>query len=341
MIIRNKVLVTGGTGFIGSHLTEMLISQGRDVKVLTMRNSLEEVEEENLELIKKKGAEIIFGDLREKESLYKAVKNVSTIFHLGAISRPMNIPVNVYYDTNEKGTKNLLDVCKDFKLRRFIYVSTVSVLGMSSNGVPLREGDYQEHSDNYGLSKLKGELVTLEYYKKYNIPVVIIRPPLVYGPRCLVRLVIFKFTQKRLFPLFKDGSAHIEFCYVDNVIHALLLAELTAGIIGEIFNISDARSYTIKEVINTIADVEDVKLPVINNLPVRLGKLFGFSAEILAKIIGVYPPFSRSTAEWMSQDRNVYNISKAKKVLGYSPKVGLQEGIKNTVEWYKKRGLLK
>ena len=343
MSIKNKILVTGGTGFIGSHLTEVLLSQGRDVRVLVMREPLEKIENDNLRIIKNKGAEIVYGDLRDKESLDKAVKDIDTIFHLAGISRPMKIPKHVYYDVNVQGTKNLLEACLNakIKIKRFIHVSTVSVLGVSPDGTPLKEDNFQEPTGDYGLSKLKGEQIVLEYYKKYNIPVVVIRPPLTYGPRCLVRLIMFKFVQKRLFPLFRKGKAHMEFCYVDNVIQALLLAESTPGILGEVFNISDARSYSISEVVNTIAKVEGVKPPLINNMPVWLGKLMGLGAEVLSRIIGIYPPFSRTAAEWMSKDQNVYNISKAKKVLGYSPEINLEEGIKRTVEWYKEKGLLK
>ena len=335
-----KTLVTGGTGFIGSHLTEKLLSQKRRVKVLAMREPLEEIEDDNLEIIKKKGAEIIYGDLRDESSLREAVSDVGTIFHLGAISRPMKISKHVYYDTNTQGTKNLLDACLEKDIKKFIHASTVSVLGVSPNGKPLKEDDFQEPTGDYALSKLKGEQIALQYYKKHNIPLVVIRPPLTYGPRCLVRLIIFKFVQKRLFPLFKRGKARMEFCYVDNVVDALLLAELKSDVLGKVFNISDERAYSIKEVVETIAEVEGVKPPLISNMPVWLGKLAGLTAEILVNMVGIYPPFSRTAAEWMSQDQNVYDISKAKKILGYSPRIDLKEGIRRTVQWYKEKRLL-
>jgi len=341
-MIREKkyTLVTGGTGFIGSHLVENLLSRNRKVRVLAMKTPLEEIENENLEVIREKGAEIVYGDLRDRESLDKSVQDVDIIFHLAAISRPMNIPVHVYYDTNEIGTKNLLEACKNIKLKRFIHVSTVSVLGVSQEGRPLKEDDFQKPTGDYGLSKLKGEQLALEYYKNHDIPVVVIRPPLTYGPRCLARLIIFKFVQKRLFPLFKKGQAHMEFCYVDNMVQALLLTESRQDILGEVFNISDERFYTISEVVNTIAKLERANPPLINNMPVWLGRLLGLVAELGAKITGIYPPFSRTAAEWMSRDQNVYDISKAKKVLGYSPQISLEEGIKRTIAWYKEKRLL-
>ncbi len=294
-----------------------------------------------MKLFKKIGVEIIYGDLRDKNSLKKAVKDVKIVFHLGAISRPMKIPKRIYYDVNTQGTKNLLDTCLKEEIKKFVHVSTVSVLGVSPDGRPLKEYDFQAPMGDYGLSKLKGEQIVLEYYKRYNVPVVVIRSPLIYGPRCLVRSIIFKFVQKRLFPLFKEGRAHMEFCYVDNVVQALLLAESTPNILGEVFNISDERSYTISEVINTIAKIEGVGPPLIKNMPVWLGELAGLTVEIGSKIIGSYPPFSRMAVEWMSRDQNVCDISKAEKVLGYSPEINLEEGIKRTVRWYRKKGLLK
>jgi len=336
-----RVLVTGGTGFIGSHLVERLLEDGRDVRVLSLKrtNLFEAIEEENLKIIKDKGAEIVYGDLRDKKSLRGIADNIDIIFHLGAISRPMNIPSKQYYDVNEKGTKNILEEAIKSRVKKFIHVSTVSVLGVSPDGHPLKENEFQEEKADYGLSKRAGEKVALNFYKKYKLPVVVLRPCLVYGPRCMVRLIMFKFVQRGLFPLFNKGMAKMEFVYVDNVIQSILLAEKNNHILGEVFNITDGQSYTIKRVLTTIAQEEGVTPPRIN-LPYFIGKTIGYLAEIISKPLGVYPPFSSTAADWMSKSINVYDCSKAKKMLGYKPKVSLREGAKRTIEWYRKKGVL-
>ncbi len=334
-----NVLVTGGTGFIGSHLVEELLRQGRKVRALALPKPFAPIELENLTLIKNKGAEIVYGDLRDIESLKLAVKGTDSIFHLGGISRPMRILKQEYYDNSVFGTQNILQVAKENNIKKFVHVSSVSVLGVSPDGHPLKEDEFQEEDSHYSVSKLGGEKKVLEYYRKYNFPVVVIRPCLIYGPRCLVRLIMFKFVKFGLFPLFNHGKAHMEFCYVNNVVQALLLAEKNDDVIGEVFNITDGQSYEIRTVLNTIAKELCTRPPFIS-LPVFIGTLAGYFAEIVSAIVGVYPPFSSTAAEWMSKDRNVYDCNKAKEILGYEPRISLDEGMKRSVEWYKKRGIL-
>lgn len=335
------ILVTGGTGFIGSHLAERLLERGEKVRVLAMNEPIDQIELENAAMLREKGVEIFHGDLRDKGSLEKAVKDTIVVFHLGAISRPMKIPKEIYYDVNRDGTRNLLEVCRDKNLEKFVHVSTVSTLGVSADGRPLKEDEFQDLTDDYGLSKKEGEKIALEYHREHRLPVVVVRPPLTYGPRCMVRLIMFKYTQKRIFPLFNKGKSRMEFCYVDNLVQAILKAESTPNVLGEVFNISDGQSYEIGEIIRGIANAQGVKGPLLSNMPIWLGKVLGFGTEILSKIVGIHPPFSRITAQWMSEDQNVYDISKAKRVLNYSPEVSLEEGLKKTVDWYRERGSLK
>ncbi|MFC1700110.1 NAD-dependent epimerase/dehydratase family protein [Patescibacteria group bacterium] len=333
------VLVTGGTGFIGSHLVERLLDQGRKVRVLALKRHIDSISVENEEILRSKGAEIVYGDLFDIKTLKRITKDVDTVFHLAGISRPMKILSKIYYDTNVSGTKNILETFKDTKLKRFVHVSTVSVLGLSPDGHPLKEDEFQYEDLKYAMSKREGEWIALNYHFKHRVPVVVIRPSLVYGPRCMVRLVMFKFVKQGLFPLFNNGKAKMEFTYVDNVVDAILLAEKKKNIIGEVFNITDGQSYRIKKVLNTIAEELGVKKPSVN-IPYWLGKNLGYISEFLSKIFGIYPPFSRTAADWMSKDVNVYDCSKARRVLGYSPKVSLREGVKRSIEWYKDKGVL-
>lgn len=334
-----KILVTGGTGFIGSHLVETLLSQGRSVTVLVLPKSREKIEDDNLRIIRNKGVKIVYGDLRDYSSLLPAIRGVETVFHLGGISRPMNISPQEYHDHNVLGTKNILEAASKQHIKKFIHVSTVSVLGISPNGKPLKETDFEIESADYGITKLKGETLALHYHSNGRLSVVVIRPSLVYGPRCEVRKVIFKFVKLGLFPLFNNGKAKMEFCYMENLIQALLLAESNHKAVGEVFNITDGQSYTIKQITSAIATELGVKPPSIH-LPTKLGVALGYLSEIGSSLIGTYPPFSSSAADWMSSDKNVYDCSKAKSILGYKPKVSLSQGISETVSWYKIKKLL-
>ena len=333
----SNVLVTGGTGFIGSHLVEKLLEQGRYVKVLALKDPIEKIEKENEELIKAKGAKIVYGNICDVKSLEKAIKNIDIVFHLAAISRPMAVTDEEYYNVNVKGTENILEVSRKANVKKFIHVSTVSVLGVSPDGHPLCEEEFQYDDLKYGQTKREGERMALLYHYKYKVPLVVIRPCLVYGPRCMVRLVMFKFVKMGIFPLFSKGNAKMEFVYVDNVIQALLLAEKNESVIGKTFNITDGQSYKIITVLKTIADELQVQQPKFNLNP-KLGYYLGIASEFLSKLIGIYPPFSRTASHWMSNDVNVYDCSYAKNVLGYNPKINLHEGIKKTVLWFKSRG---
>ena len=334
-----KILITGGTGFVGSHLVEELIRQDNEITILAMQNPIENIEVENLELLRNKGAKVFFGDLRSVETLNDAVQGNDIVIHLAGISRPMNIPKQMYYDINEVGTINLFNVCNKYKIKKIVHVSSVSVLGLSPNGVPLKEDHYHDlHGDDYGMSKLLGERAALDLGGDYGIPITVIRPSLVYGPRCVVRNIMFKFVKKRLFPLFGNGKAKMEFCYVDNLVGALV-ESIDDKYNGEIFNITDGKPYTISEVLNTIADNLEVQRPFLK-LPVWFGKAIGIMAEMLFKLIGKYPPFSRTAAEWMSKDVNVYSCDKAVTEMNYTPKVSLNEGIVRSIKWYRGKGLL-
>ena len=332
-------LVTGGTGFIGSHLVEELLAAGRAVRVLALKKPLDPIEVENLKIIKEKGAEIVYGDLRDKASLLPAVEGVSSVFHSGAVSRPMRIPTRLYYHINRDGTKNILEASRDAGVKKFVHISTVSVLGGSPDGHPLSEEEYQPEVSHYAISKKEGENLALRYYWQYGLPVVAIRPCLVYGPRCLVRLVMFKYVKKGLFPIFNKGRAKMEFCYVGNLVRALLLAEKNNDVLGEVFNITDGQSYPIGKVLQTIASELKVRPPFIQ-IPVWAGKAAGLGMEGIGKIVGIHPPFSRTAADWMSRTQSVYDCAKARELLRYNPTISLNEGVRETVGWYRERGLL-
>lgn len=333
------VLVTGGTGFIGSHLVEKLLEEGREVRVLAPKKPFEALEVENLKIIKDKGAEIVFGDLRNKDSLLPAVERVSSVFHSAAISRPMRIPTRLYYEINRDGTKNLLEAARDAQVKKFVHVSTVSVLGGSPDGHPLSEEEYQPEVSHYSLSKKEGENLAIRYFWQYGLPVVVVRPSLVYGPRCLVRLIMFKYVKKGLFPIFNDGRAKMEFCYVSNLVQSLLLAEKNDQVLGEVFNVTDGQSYPIGEILRTIAEELGVRPPFIR-MPVFLGKAAGYGMEGVSKVLGVYPPFSRTAVDWMSRSGSVYDCRRAKDLLGYSPSISLREGVRETIDWCREKGVL-
>lgn len=335
-----KILVTGANGFVGSHLVEKLVSEGAYVYALVRPRPIEEIENENLKILENsKNVKIIFSYLENIDQIFTDIEEINYIFHLAAISRPMNIDKKIYFSTNVDGTSKLISSLKKYKFKKFIHVSTVSVLGVSPDGKPLEEDDYCDLDDLYGLSKKEGERLAIKELKINNMPYNVIRPCLVYGPRCIVRKVIFKFVKLGIFPEFNKGKAKIEFLYVENLISALLSA-CDVKIIGEIFNITDGQSYSLKHITDEISKNFGKKNKKLIRINYFLGFILGYISEIFFKILGKHPPFSRTAAMWMSKDKNVYSCAKAKKQLNYQPKVSLETGIKKTIEWYNERNML-
>ncbi len=330
-----KILVTGGTGFIGSHLVEKLVNQGYDVRVLVRER--ENSRKETLGLLKKLGVKICFGDLRDIKSLEKAVGDVKVVFHLAAIARPMAIPNKLYFEINEKGTKNLLGVCKKRKLKKIILMSSVSTVGPSRDGTAVSEKTKCNPVDVYGWSKLAEEKVAIDFVKKYNLPIIILRPPMVFGPRDFEMLKLFRAVNKRFFPISSDEKC-MEFLYVENLVEACLVA-MERGRIGEKYHISNGEHYSINEIRKAMEKAFGKK-----TLPIRFPKfvfvLGGYLLEISGKIFGFHPPFKHDTINWMTEKFWYSDISKAKKELEYIPKISLEAGVKKTAEYYRERGLL-
>lgn len=332
-----NVLITGATGFIGSHLTERLVKEGYKVSVLVKKESNRKERKETLNILKNIGVKIFLGDLLDVNSLIKACKNKDVVFHLAAIARPMAIPKEKYFKVNVEGTKNLLEACRKNKVKKIIHMSSISVVGPTRDGNPVNEKTKPDPIDTYGESKLAAEKVVFEYIKKYNMNITILRPPMVFGPRDFEMLRLFKAISKGFFPL-KEGKGYIEFLYVENLVDVCILA-MKKGKKGEIYHINNGESYRMSDVVKTIAKAENVKLKPIK-FPNWSLVLAGVFMELLGKIFGFHPPFSRNTVIWMTKSFWYTECTKAKKELGYQPKINLEEGIKRTVEYYKKRELL-
>lgn len=334
-------LITGATGFIGSHLAERLVKERSRIRCLAKKES-------DTKFLQDLGVEIVYGDLLGKESLEKAVKGVDTVFHLAALARLYTgLTLEDYNRVNAEGTRNLLDVCAHNHVKRFIHVSSADAAGPSRDGRPCDESTPCRPVNIYGESKLAGEQICKEYADR--VPITIIRPPMVYGPRCVLHLKrLFKLVKSGFYPVMGNGQSLMDFCYVENVVEGLVQAAKTKQAIGQTYYISDERPYTITEVLNAIAKAEGVKLRIIH-LPVWAGNTIGLSVEALGKVFRFWPfvvketgrpTFSRNTVKWSTHNTWICSTEKAKRELGYRPTVDLQEGVRRTAEWYKSIGVL-
>nr|ADI22508.1 nucleoside-diphosphate-sugar epimerases [uncultured verrucomicrobium HF0500_08N17] len=333
-----KILVTGASGFIGSHLVESLIAQKHTVHSFVKNKS-------NISNIEHVATNIKYGDIKDLNSLKEATKNIDEVYHLAAIPNWQGgISKQEYEDVNVTGTHNVLEACRLNHVKKFLFTSSLEATGPSCNGKPVDEKTLPEPGNIYGETKLTAEKMIAKYNKKHCMKTVIVRLPAVYGPRNILHLKrYFKMVKKSWYPIVGNGESLMEFCFVKNAVLGLTLA-MKKGRNNEIYFISDERSYKFIEVINTIAKQLNVKVKFLN-MPVFFAKALGFSCEILSKFLKFYPfyfkemgrpVFSRKSVDWMAKNTLFCDITKSKNELGYHAPFALSDGIKETTDWYKK-----
>jgi UDP-glucuronate 4-epimerase len=315
----NNILVTGGAGFIGSHLCERFLSDGIRVICLDNFDSFYDpnIKIKNVEGVKKKSPglfELVTGDIRNPEHLKGVFQEnqIDFVVHLAARAgvRPSISDPLLYQDVNIRGTIVLLEACKTHGIKNFIFASSSSVYGENQR-VPFTEKDLDiQPISPYGATKRAGELLCYSYHHLYGMNIACLRIFTAYGPRQRPEMAIHKFTrlidQGEKIPIFGDGSSRRDYTYIDDLIDGIL------GVIRyhkgfEIYNLGESQTTSLKELIRLIEEA--------------LGKKA--NVEMLDPQPG---DVSVTYAD----------ITKAKRMLKYQPGVKMNEGIKRFVEWYKK-----
>ena len=321
-----KALVTGGTGFIGSHLTEALIRKGVQVRCLLRKTS-------DWKWLKGLPIEFVPGDCKDKTSLEKAVRGVDWVFHLAGVTKA--IKEETYFEVNGLGTENLIHACLENNpgLQKFIYISSQAAAGPSRNECNKKELDSCEPVSFYGRSKRVGEEWVLTH--AHELPVLILRPSAVYGPREKDIFAFFKCLSRRIKPCPIGPGQHLSLCYVQDIVQGILLSVETQTKSGEIFFLSDGNDYRMEEIGDIVAQAMGITAFRIR-VPKRMLLGIASFSEYLSKFFRRPSLLNKDKAEEMIQKNWVCDITKAKTLLGFEPRVPLSEGAKLTFEWYKK-----
>lgn len=331
-----KILVTGGTGFTGSHLVKHLLREGHEVVAFDNQEGIV------LDELKKLGAKVILGSVTSRDDLAKAMNGCEVVFHLAAAFRKINVPKSEYDDTNIHAMRTLLDLCKENHVRKVVYCSTQGVHGniasLAENPpVPGSEDSPIKPEDYYQYTKHQGELVAQEYMQ--DLDITILRPTALYGPADPARfLMLFKQVKKGWFPFFGKGLAFYHPVYVENFCDAFDLAVSHPASRGRTYIIADDRYYHIKDIVAKIATIMGVKCKMIY-LPFYPMYWLSFLVAGLWKLLPGDPPLFPRRVDWYRQNRG-FDISRSRSELEYEPKVGLDEGLKLAYEWYKEHGYL-
>jgi len=269
--------------------------------------------------------------------LKEAVKGTNQVFHLAGITKA--VKEKTYFEINALGTKNLIQACLDNnpRIQKFIYLSSQAAAGPCRDGNKKKESDLCEPVSPYGQSKRMGEELALAHAQ--DIPLLILRPSAVYGPRERDFYAFFKLVSKRIKPCLSGEGQHISLCYVDDIVQAVLLATQSQVPSGEIFFLSDGQDYQLEEVGDIMAQAMGINAICIRVPGWVITGMASF-LEYFSKLSGKPPLLNKGKVEEVVQKNWVCDITKAKTALGFQPKISLLEGAKLTFEWYKKENWL-
>ncbi len=326
-----KVLVTGGTGFTGKALVKRLLDEGHDVVAMDYKEGLKTEE------IRNWGAKVIIGSVVDREIVDQAVEGVEIVMHLAAAFRELNVPQSYYRDVNVGGTEVMLDASVRHGVKRFIYCSTCGVHGNIDNppggeDAPIQPADY------YQQTKYEAEPKVLAYQEK-GLKTVILRPAAIYGPGDPERFfMIFRRVANGSFPMFGKGKTFYHPLYIDNLVDAFLLAMQEGVGDGGTYLIADEEYVEIKDLVLRVGKAMGVEMKV-KHYPILPLMMAGYFFEFICRPFKITPPIFPRRVDWYRQNR-AFDISRARKELGYKPRVGLDEGLRNTAEWYKREGYL-
>jgi dTDP-glucose 4,6-dehydratase len=310
---KKRVLVTGAGGFIGSHLTERLVEEGAEVRALVHYNALGRQgwldRSPRLREI-----EVISGDITDRDCVWQAVKGKEIVFHLGAlIAIPYSYQVPLsYVRTNTEGTINVLQSARDEGLERVIHTSTSEVYG-TAQYVPIDEKHPLKGQSPYAASKIGADQMAEAFHLSFNVPVVTVRPFNTFGPRQSTRAIIPTIiVQCLLGDTIRLGNMHPtrDLNFVSNTVDGFLAAASEPSALGQTFNLG-------------------------SNREISIGDLADLIAKMVGKPIKIESEDKRLRPSGSEVERLWADSALAQKVLGWQPKVGLEEGLERTIAWIK------
>ena len=312
--------ITGGAGFIGSTLSQKLIEQGN--KVVTIDNFCDfynpKIKEDNVkELLQNENFKLYRADIRDRQAIKEIFdeNDIDIVMHLAAMAgvRPSIENPILYQEVNCMGTQNILEEMREHNVKNGVFASSSSVYG-NCKEVPFREDMIVDYAISpYAATKKANEVMAHVYHKLFDMNIVMLRFFTVYGSKQRPDLAINKFTRLMLedkeIPMFGDGTTSRDYTYIDDIVDGIIKSCdycMSNKDVYEILNLGNSSPTTLKEMINIIGEVLEIE-PKIKQLPMQPGDV----------------------------DRTYADISKAKTLVGYEPKISFEEGIKKFIDWYK------
>jgi 2-alkyl-3-oxoalkanoate reductase len=327
-----RVLVTGGSGFLGSHVVQQLVRSGHEVVALVRSTSKRDF------LSTLPNVSFVTGAVEEKDSLRKAVDGVDAIVHAAGLVKALT-PLD-FEVINVEGTQNLLDTAKKHAsgLKRFVFVSSLAAIGPSEDGRPVSPDQTPHPVTHYGRSKLRAERAVMAM--KDALPVTVIRPPMIYGPRDKESFAFFQAINFRVLPMVGDGKNTMSVVYGADAASACIKAIFAGVPSGKAYFVDDGNVYVWRDMLETIETA----------LKRRALLRFSIPSPILRAVASVSEEYARYTKQPMMLTRDKLNellashwvcdSSSTRSDLGWTPEVDWAEGTRRAATWYIEQGWL-
>ena len=324
-----RILVTGGTGFLGIHLVRSLVDDDKQVRVLTRSSSRAHSLDSCVEIVE--------GDITNTGACARAMQGIDTVFHLAAAYREPGVSQDHYRQVHVNGTRQLLEIALSQGIEKFVHCSTVGVLSHIENP-PADETWPHSPGDIYQATKSEAEKLALDFQTTHDFPLTIARPTPIYGPGDMRLLKLFDLIARRRFVFLGAGDVFYHMVYVDDLVRGIRLLAENPRAVGEIFIIGGPDVTTLKELAGLIAEELGVAKPRLH-LPAWPIQVLGSVVERVCVPLGLNPPIYRRRVDFFTKSRS-FSIDKARTILGYEPQIPIKEGIRLTIEWYRAHGYL-
>ena len=324
----SKILITGANGYTGYWFSRILVDKGERLRAMYYPpDGRPDLDHPNIELVP--------GDVRDRDEVDRAMVGIETVYHLAALYRPTNVPPTAFFEVNVEGTRNMVESAAQAGVRKFVHCSTIGVHGTVgrqavNEDAPIAPDDY------YQTSKWEGEKLALEIAPKLGLPLTVIRPAGIYGPRERRFLKIAQLIKKRRFIMFGSGETFYHFVHVRDLCDAFMLAAKSEGSVGRAYIIGDAHAVSVGRFVNALADALGVPRPRLR-LPYALLWAAAVACEAVCRPLGISPFMHRRRAAWFVSNRT-FDISRARNELGYDPKVTIEEGTREMVRSFQDAG---
>jgi dihydroflavonol-4-reductase len=323
-----RVALTGASGYTGGRLLEALRARGEEVAALVRQGSA-------TDRIRSLASRVVEGDLGHPASASTLVEGVDAVVHVAAVYRTAGHPDSYYRDVNVGGTERLLEASARTGVRRFVHTSTVGVHGHVEHP-PADESTPFAPGDIYQATKAEAETLALEFHRKRGLPVAVVRPGAIYGPRETRFLKLFRAIARGRYAIVGSGRTFYHPVYIDDLVSGFLLALDRPEAVGESFLICGPSYVTQVELAALVArHTGGSVLPF--RIPARPIQWAGDLVEAVCVPLGLEPPLHRRRVDFWTKSR-AFTIAKARRLLGYEPKVSLDEGIARTAASYREAG---